>query len=200
MAKISEEQPSKQNMESSLVVSTFRSQPVWERGLLVLNSKGVTYIPLARTKAPRMAQILMVVWIVFTAIVAMRGGFVGILWTLLVFLPIIAILLIFSSNTRKQTMRKEKSVKASGAKSAEEILKSIIALDGTWEVTWEKVIDASLQTQRPFALTLSTTVYEGKRRFQLLGKASALDFADASETANALREAFDRYVPGKLRI
>ena len=153
---------------------------------MVLESAGITYVPIARSWANMVSVVFMSAWILFTAVAAARGGFIGVVWTILVVSGLLVCCISFSRAVQRRAFAQEDAARTKGVSCVER-------LDGEWRVSWDEVARISV---RGAAVRLTRT--DGSlHKFSLLGKVSALDFADAKATAAAVRDAISRYAPGK---
>jgi len=173
--------------KSKLLIAAYRAWPIWERGLLIFDETGICYKPIARSVANIIAVILIVIWILFGVLAAVSGGFVGFFWNLLVIGLIFVILSIISSGLRKRASIQEQQAKAGQ-------LDTISELSGAWFTGWKDVRSVSIGATRIVLL------FEHKKqcRFQLLAKASALDFENIPEVVQALRNAIAQFAPDKM--
>jgi len=179
--------------ENSLFVATYKKWPSWERGILYFNLDSVSYFPIARTWANVIVIALIIIWFSLGAILAATGtGFVGLIPNIIVAYGIFLGSLPFSSSTRKKAIEIEKIVKSNG-------IHNIKQLDGGLKWSWDNLLNIALKNKTPFTLKLTETsgvTYN----YQLLGKASAFDFASGADTIAAVKNVVNNIFPNKLII
>lgn len=91
---------------------------------------------------------------------------------------------------RTQALAQEKAVKAGG-------FSTVKALEGEWHLSWNEVVTVSIASRPRIVLEITTTSGNVHKLF-LLGKESALGFADRADTARAVRDEVTRHSPRKL--
>jgi hypothetical protein len=163
-----------------------------ERGLVAIDSNGITYLSLAKSEANRIITIMELIITTALLVFGIISGYNYLLFILPVWLIKWLISLALTSTMKVRALKQENIAVMSG-------LASIKTMENQLHADWNEIETVSLKRWAYSASVIIKLINGAKFTFLLVGKDKVLNITSKSEALDAIQNAFNHYASNKLK-